>query len=457
MLRTESNRIEFKRELNDELDIEKEVIAFLNYHEGGVIYIGVDRDGNAVGVDDIDGDMLKVKDRIRKNILPSPMGLFDVRAETIDGTPVIKIFVASGSEKPYYKAKYGMSTRGCYMRVGTASEPMTTDQIEDLFSRRVHNSIKNIVSPRQDLTFSQLKIYYEEKGLRLNENFLKTLELLTKDGELNYAAYLLADENGNSMKLAKYAGTDRYELISNNEYGYCCLLTATQKVLDKLDVENQVHSVITPTGRIDTPLWDKLSIREALINAVVHNDYSYGAPSKVELFSDHLEITSIGRIPDGVARDDFFNGVSMPKNKELMRVFRDVEMVEALGSGMLRIMRKYGRENFEFGQSYVRFKVPYNWDGTNNGTNNGTENVLDDSEELTERQRLILRQLVSTSQKNDTKSGTKNDVETVSSLSSKFSISVRTLKRDLATLQQLAYISHEGPSNGGYWLILKTI
>lgn len=105
MQRIETNRVEFKRELTEELDIEKEVIAFLNYHEGGIIYIGVDRDGIAVGVEDIDGDMLKVKDRVKKNILPSPMGLFDVRTEIVDGTPVIKIFVASGSEKPYYKSK----------------------------------------------------------------------------------------------------------------------------------------------------------------------------------------------------------------------------------------------------------------------------------------------------------------------------------------------------------------
>ena len=72
---TESNRIEFKRELTDELDIEKEVVAFLNYREGGIIYIGVDDGGKAIGVLDIDGDMLKIKDRIRKNVMPSPMGL----------------------------------------------------------------------------------------------------------------------------------------------------------------------------------------------------------------------------------------------------------------------------------------------------------------------------------------------------------------------------------------------
>ncbi len=98
---TETNRIEFKRELTRELDIEREVVAFLNYHEGGVVYIGIDDSGNAVGVKDIDGDMLKIKDRIRMGISPSPMGLFDVTIERIDEVPVIKIFVASGSEKPY--------------------------------------------------------------------------------------------------------------------------------------------------------------------------------------------------------------------------------------------------------------------------------------------------------------------------------------------------------------------
>ncbi len=90
---TETNRIEFKRELTRELDIEKEVVAFLNYREGGIIYIGVDDAGKPVGVKDIDGDMLAIKNRLRDNILPSPMGLFDVTIERIEGVSVIRVFV----------------------------------------------------------------------------------------------------------------------------------------------------------------------------------------------------------------------------------------------------------------------------------------------------------------------------------------------------------------------------
>ena len=82
---TETNRIEYKRELTPELDIEKEVVAFLNYKEGGYIYIGIDKDGSTVGVSDVDDSMLRLKDRIKHNISPSAMGLFDIaRSKRMD-------------------------------------------------------------------------------------------------------------------------------------------------------------------------------------------------------------------------------------------------------------------------------------------------------------------------------------------------------------------------------------
>ena len=98
-----------------------------------------------MGVKDIDADILRVKDKIRTGIAPSPMGLFDVTVENIDDIPVIKIFVASGSEKPYHKPRYGMSERGCFIRVGTAAEPMTASMIDDLYAHRVRNSLRKPV------------------------------------------------------------------------------------------------------------------------------------------------------------------------------------------------------------------------------------------------------------------------------------------------------------------------
>lgn len=230
---SETHRIEYKRELTNTVDLEKEVIAFLNIHEGGIIYIGIDKSGQTIGLADPDADMLKIKDRIRTNISPSAMGLFDVITEENDGQHIIKIIVVSGSEKPYFKRKYGMTEKGCFIRVDTAAEPMPQSMIDRLFATRTRNSIGNMRSNRQDLTFEQLRIYYEEKHKPLNSQFRKTLELVNEEGKLNYAAYLLADENGVSIKVAKYSGTNRVDLIENNEYGYCSLIKATKSVLDK--------------------------------------------------------------------------------------------------------------------------------------------------------------------------------------------------------------------------------
>ena len=87
----ETNRIEYKRELTSEIDIEKEVVAFLNYKEGGYIYIGIDKNGSVVGVNDVDDCMLRLKDRIKHNISPSAMGLFDIAEEQMDGTVLLRL------------------------------------------------------------------------------------------------------------------------------------------------------------------------------------------------------------------------------------------------------------------------------------------------------------------------------------------------------------------------------
>jgi predicted HTH transcriptional regulator len=187
-MNTETNRIEYKQELTD--DLEKEAVAFLNYREGGLMYIGVTKEGFPIGVTDMDGDMLKIKDRLRHNILPSCMGLFDICVEKLEGKDIIKIIFASGMEKPYYIKKQGMSEKGCYIRVGTAAEPMPVKMIESLFAKRTRNTLGRIKSPQQRLTFEQLKIYYEGVGKTLNLQFASNLELLTEDGAYNYVGYL---------------------------------------------------------------------------------------------------------------------------------------------------------------------------------------------------------------------------------------------------------------------------
>ena len=268
MKNTETNRVENKEQLNE--DFEQEVIAFLNYKEGGIIYVGVRKDGQVVGLKDVYLTQLQIKDRIKNNIQPSTLGLFDVIVETIGNKEVIKVVISSGTEKPYYLRKKGRTPEGCYIRVGSSKERMTERMIDDMYSKRIKNTLKEIDSPRQELTFNQLKIYYEEHGLKLNDNFLQNLDLLTSEGKYNYNAFLLADENNVSIKLVKYLGTNKMDLVENQEYGYRCIITATQRILDRLDAENTVYAKIEYKGRKEVEMIDKAALKEAVINAVVH-------------------------------------------------------------------------------------------------------------------------------------------------------------------------------------------
>lgn len=454
---TETTRIENKAVLTPDLDIEKEVIAFLNYKEGGCIYIGVDKNGQTFGVDDVDDCMLRLKDRIKNNISPSAMGLFDITEEKRDGRSVVKITIASGVEKPYFKTKYGMTPRGAYLRIGTSAEPMPQETIDRLFATRTRNSISRVVSNRQDLSFEQLRIYYKEHGKQLNDNFPRTLELLTEDGRYNYIAYLLADENGNSIKVAKYSSLDRCDLIENNEYGYCSLIKATKSVLAKLEIENKTAATITPVERIETPMWDRIAIREAVINAIVHNDYSFEVPPKFEIFPDRLEITSAGRLPETMSMQEFFDGVSMPRNKELMRIFKDVELVESLGSGIPRILRAYGTDCFRFTENFIRLTLPISHphSGDRNATlvtiqNNDIDSIVEKlgkklGEKLGKKlgnTRIRIIQLI-----------VSNPNITYTEISKTLSVSSTTVEKRIAEMSGVI-IQHVGPKKGGHWEII---
>lgn len=377
----ENNRIEFKKQLTDHL--EKEVVAFLNYPGGGVIYIGIEDDGNITGIENPDNIQLLIKDRIKNNITPSCMGLFDVVEELHKGKSIIKLIVASGQERPYYIKKYGLSEKGTFVRLGSASEPMPVKMIEDLFAKRTRNSISRIKSPHQDLTFAQLHIYYNAARKTLNDQFAKNLELLNDDGDYNLVAYLLSDNNTISVKTARYAGLNRVDLIENNEHGFCSNIKATKTLLDKVELENKTYSRITSKERVDKRRWNAVALREAVINAMVHNDYTRELAPKIEFFDDRIEITSYGGLPEGLSKEDFFTGVSMPRNKELMRIYRDLDMVEQLGSGIPRILQSYGEDCCHFTDSYTRMIFPaevipsFIDEGLNEGLNEGLKSVYE--------------------------------------------------------------------------------
>ena len=438
MQNTETNRIENKEQLNE--DFEQEVIAFLNYKEGGIIYVGINKNGQVVGVEDVDLTQLQIKDRIKNNIQPSTLGLFDVIVETIDDKDVIKVVISSGTEKPYYLRKKGRTPEGCYIRIGSSKERMTERMIEEMFARRIKNSLKEIESPRQDLTFRQLKIHYEGNGMILNDNFARNLNLLTDEGKYNYNAYLLADENNISIKLVKYLGTSKMELIENQEYGYCCLITATQRILDRLTAENTVYAKIEYNGRKEVEMIDSKALKEAVINAMVHSDYTLTTTPIIELYSDRIEITSGGGLPQGLSQEEFLEGVTAPRNKELIRVFKDVDLIENIGSGVLRILDAYDKSCFKFMEHFLRVSFKYK---ENPFEYDQKINQESDQKELSIIQNKILSLI-----KQNAKI-TQNEMGEI------LGVPREKIKYNIAILKDMNIIEREGSNKIGKWKILK--
>lgn len=442
MLETiEDSRTEFKIKLVD--DLEESVIAFLN-KDGGNIYIGINDNGNIVGLkNNMDLLQRKVKDIILSNIEPSTLGLFDLEVLEKDNKKYLKITIAKGCDTPYHIKGMGMTSDSCFIRVGSSNERMDDHLINKMYRERTKNSLKNIISPKQDLTFTDLKIYYTEKGFDIGDNFEKHLELFTKEGQYNYLAYLLADNNRVSIKVAKYVGDDVDELMENYEFGDCSLIKATYRVLEKFRTENKVYAKITYPERKEQYMYDYIAVREAVINAIVHNDWSNEYPPKFEFFSDRLEISSFGGIQSEFTEEEFLQGYSAPKNPELMRVFRDLELVEHLGTGIRRILKRYDKNIYHFYPHFIRVSIKYNqnefkYDNKINMNNN----TIDYSNlELNNIQKSIIGLML------DSPKITQDEMANL------LDVTPRTIRNHIKYLIDNNYIKRIGANKNGKWEI----
>lgn len=427
----EDVRNEFKVKLTDRF--EEEVISFLNTN-GGNIYIGVNDKGDIVGINgNIDLLQRTIKDRIKDNIMPSTLGLYDVVVMEENGKKYIKIIIARGSDDPYYIKGMGMTPDSCFIRVGSSIQSMPYDIINNRVNKRTRTSLRNIVSPKQDLTFSQLKIYYEEKGFNINNNFLKQLDLYTEDGKYNYNAYLLADNNTISIRFGKYEGTNAVDLIENEDFGNCSIVKATKNILNKIEIENRIFTKIEYPERKEIKMYDFAAVREAVVNAIVHNDWSNEYAPKFEMFSDKLVISSNGGIQPSTTKEEFLEGYSLPKNKELMKVFNDLDLVEQMGTGIIRILQSYDKKSFEFFPNFIRVTFPFNKDKFREESEEKTD--------LTETQKSIINLML--------------DSPTITQevLSKLLGINIRTVQRNIKILIEKGLIERTGATKKGEWIV----
>ena len=354
----ESETLELKEKYTD--TITKEIVSFLNSN-GGTILIGVKDNGIVIGVDKIDEILRKISDIITSQIEPNPQDEISSELKFYEGKTIIAININKGQKHIYCQKKYGFSSTGCTIRIGTTCKEMTPEQIKIRYEQKFTDS-EYMIKKRSsllDLSFRELKIYYSEKGYHLdNKSFEANLNLKNKGGEYNLLAELLSDKNNIPFIFVKFKGMNKSSISERSDYGYGCILTTYGKIKNRLQAENISISDTTIRPRKDIYLFDFDCVNEAVLNALVHNDWTITEP-QISMFHDRLEILSHGGLPNGMTKKQFFDGISKPRNATLMRIFLNMGLTEHTGHGIPTIVDKYGKEAFEIESSYIRCTIPF--------------------------------------------------------------------------------------------------
>ncbi len=440
----ETEVLELKRELNDHF--EKEVVSFLNTN-GGKLIIGIDNEGIIYGIDNLDNIMKEIAERLTSRIAPNPQEYVRCIVEYYENKPIIILSISKGNEL-YYIKKYGLSQSGCFIRVGTTARSLTDDQIRERLIKTLDIPLKTIISEEcynQKLTFRQFKNYYQAKGYNLNdETFEYNYKLINKNGNYNILANLMADENDISIKFVRFNGIDKSELIEKAEYGFKCILTAMDRATDRLEVVNITKSTINVPRRVDKRLLDMKALREAFVNAIAHNDWVDGTPPAIYSFQDRIEIISTGGLPNDLTMDEFYRGISKPRNIDLMRILNDLDFVEQSGHGIPQIIKIYGDKVFEITQNFIRVVLPFDKEVLDTLDINITDKVPDKvPDKLNDIQVKILHEIFL------------NSHITINELVIKLSLSDKSIRNNMKVLKDLNIIKRVGSNKTGYWEVIK--
>lgn len=333
----ENKTTEFKREFVDE--IKKTVIAFANT-DGGNIYIGITDNGDIIGVNDVDETMLRVTNTMRDAIKPDITMFMDCSCEIMENKNVIKIAVQAGTAKPYYLAKKGIRPEGVFIRQGASSVPATESAILKMIKETSGECFEEARSLNQNLKFTQTERFFRDKEIAFSEIQKRTLGLIGEDNTYTNLGLILSDECPYTIKIAVFEGTvkavfkDRYEFQGS-------MLRQLEEAYNFIDRYNRTRAEFKGLNRIDIRDYPPEAIREALLNAIVHRDYAFSSSILINIFDDRMEFVSVGGLIKGISYNDIMLGISITRNKKLADIFYRLRLIEAYGTGIMKINSSY--------------------------------------------------------------------------------------------------------------------
>ncbi len=335
----------FKENITTELkrkyhkDIIKTVVAFAN-SKGGKIIIGVDDFKKVVGVNHPDKTLLSLTNAVRDGIKPDVSEFTSSSIHNYDGKTLIIYQVQRGTARPYYIAAKGLKPSGVYIRQGASSVPASRATILKMIKETDSDSYEECRALNQQLTFNALDEVFEQSNLTLKEPQFKTLGLIDADNLYTNLALLLSDQCHHTIKAAVYQGTSKNHFRDRYEFSGS-LIKQMKETYAFIDRYNRTKSVINGLVRVDTRDYPETALREALINSIIHKDYSFGSDTLISLFDDRIEILTVGGLVKGITKQDILIGTSILRNKKLANIFYRLKWIEAYGTGIIKINDSY--------------------------------------------------------------------------------------------------------------------
>ncbi|MGE3557311.1 MAG: ATP-binding protein [Candidatus Obscuribacterales bacterium] len=443
----ESKTLEFKQDLSSLKPILKTVVAFANT-AGGTLIVGRSSDGKVCGVPDPLSAEEQIANAIADNIRPSLLP--EIEVATVEGKELLIIQVAHW-KGPFYLKDQGIPN-GVYVRLGSTSRPANSDTLQEMKRQAAHASYDQeplVQLKETDLDLDAIERAFSNAGKSMNKPKMVSCGLLHE-----YHHHLVPTVGGlilfgkeevrmrhvpdARVSCARFRGRDKTHILDRLEMTGT-LVDAVDPTLKFIARNTRLGAEITQTHRIDIPEYPPLATREALINALVHADYTIkGSHTRISIFDDRLEILNSGMLPFGFTLEDLFSGISRVRNRVIARVFRELNQMEEWGSGYQRMIAECDAK----GYLHPIWSEAASWIQVTFFPHPATTlTSKTDVPFLSKRQQQIVQiirahQSISADQISQQIKG---------------SISLRTLYRELATLRQLGIINPAGHGPSRTW------
>lgn len=354
--RHEDKTLEFKRDLSSPKSILKTLAAFANT-AGGMLVIGIIDDKKVVGVEDPLGIEEKLTSLIADHITPFLLPTIKIVNQKKKSLVVVEVpFLANMG--PFYLKQLGKE-KGVMVRLGSSTRAATPEMIQEL--TRIHHAqgFDALPCPQasyDDLDYDLLKETFAKAEQSITKSKLKTLKILVPYGKdyvpSNAGVILFAKESVREqlfpmayVSCARFAGIQKVDFLDRLDIGR--VIEAVNAVPAFIRRNTKMGAIIKDIKREDVPEYPTVAVREGLLNALMHADYSYmNMRIFISIFDDRLEIRSPGTLPPGMTIDGIKEGVSMPRNLVIARIFQKLGWVEQFGTGYLRITNACEKHNY---------------------------------------------------------------------------------------------------------------